>query len=55
MDMQDCLLSQFLDGLSYLITENLHHTSLNCSSTLMNLDGEVQIGRTLLESFLQKV
>ncbi|KAL2812034.1 hypothetical protein BJX76DRAFT_351237 [Aspergillus varians] len=39
------IMSQFLDGLSYLITQNLQHTSLGCSSTLMNLDGEVQIAR----------
>ncbi|KAL3439932.1 hypothetical protein BJX65DRAFT_300802 [Aspergillus insuetus] len=39
------IMSQFLDGLSYLIAENIQHTSLNCSSTLMNLDGEVQIAR----------
>ncbi|KAL4931870.1 uncharacterized protein BDV17DRAFT_279965 [Aspergillus undulatus] len=39
------IMSQILDGLSYLISQNLEHTSLNCSSILMNLDGEVQIAR----------
>ncbi|KAL2846617.1 hypothetical protein BJY01DRAFT_173128 [Aspergillus pseudoustus] len=39
------IMSQFLDGLSYLIAKNVQHTSLNCSSILMNLDGEVQIAR----------
>ncbi|THC89975.1 hypothetical protein EYZ11_010564 [Aspergillus tanneri] len=39
------IMSQFLDGLSYLTTQNLHHTSLDCSSVLMSLDGEVQIAR----------
>lgn len=37
--------SQLLDGLSYLVAQNLQHTSLDCSSILMNLDGEVQIGK----------
>lgn len=39
------IMSQFLDGLSYLLTQNLQHNSLNCSSILMNLEGEIQIAR----------
>lgn len=40
--------SQFVDGLSYLVAKNLQHTSLDCSSILMSLDGEVQIGNLIV-------
>ncbi|KAF7164508.1 hypothetical protein CNMCM6106_001026 [Aspergillus hiratsukae] len=39
------IMSQFVEGLSYLIEQNLQHTSLDCSSILMSLEGEVQIAR----------
>ncbi|RAK94831.1 uncharacterized protein BO80DRAFT_469880 [Aspergillus ibericus CBS 121593] len=39
------ILSQFIDGLSYLVSQNLQHTSLDCSSILMSLEGEIQIAR----------
>ncbi|CAG7923596.1 unnamed protein product [Penicillium olsonii] len=39
------IMSQFLDGLSYLATQNFHHPSLDCSSVLMSLEGEVKIAR----------
>lgn len=38
------IMSQFVEGLSYLLEQNLQHTSLDCSSILMSLEGEVQIG-----------
>jgi serine/threonine protein kinase len=39
---------QFLDGLSYLIAQNFHHTSLDSSSVLMSLNGEVKIGKLII-------
>ncbi|KAK9607396.1 hypothetical protein V6Z93_000943 [Aspergillus fumigatus] len=39
------IMSQFVEGLSYLIEQNLQHTSLDCSSILMSLEGEIQIAR----------
>ncbi|KAF7712890.1 Protein kinase domain-containing protein [Penicillium ucsense] len=39
------IMSQFLDGLSYLAAQNFHHPSLNCSSVLMSLEGEIRIAR----------
>ncbi|KAJ5158895.1 uncharacterized protein N7500_008546, partial [Penicillium coprophilum] len=39
------IISQFLDGLSYLATQNFYHPSLDCSSVLMSLEGEVKISR----------
>ena len=38
---------QLLDGLSYLVAQNLQHTSLDCSSVLMNLNGDVKIGKSI--------
>ncbi|KAK9576870.1 hypothetical protein V6Z93_010318 [Aspergillus fumigatus] len=39
------IMSQFVEGLSYLMEQNLQHTSLDCSSILMSLEGEIQIAR----------
>ncbi|KAI2864984.1 hypothetical protein CBS76997_11196 [Aspergillus niger] len=39
------IISQFIDGLSYLVSQNLQHTSLDCSSILMSLEGEIRIAR----------
>ncbi|KAI2943092.1 hypothetical protein CBS147322_8623 [Aspergillus niger] len=39
------IMSQFVDGLSYLVAQNLQHSSMDCSSILMSLEGEIQIAR----------
>ncbi|KAJ6112291.1 hypothetical protein N7523_002113 [Penicillium sp. IBT 18751x] len=39
------IMSQFLEGLAHLVTQGFHHTALDCSSVLMNLNGEVKIAR----------
>ncbi|KAJ5974840.1 hypothetical protein N7481_008547 [Penicillium waksmanii] len=39
------IMSQFIDGLLYLVANNFHHTSLNCSSVIVNLNGQVKIAR----------
>ncbi|KAJ6001110.1 hypothetical protein N7481_001519 [Penicillium waksmanii] len=39
------IMSQLVDGLSYLAANNFHHTSLDCSSVLVNLNGHVKIAR----------
>ncbi|KAJ5982691.1 hypothetical protein N7451_012791 [Penicillium sp. IBT 35674x] len=39
------LMSQLLDGLAYLIAQGFRHTSLDCSSVLMGLSGELKIAR----------
>jgi serine/threonine protein kinase len=36
---------KLVDGLSYLAANNFHHTSLDCSSVLVNLNGHVKIGK----------
>ncbi|KAJ5743379.1 hypothetical protein N7533_010481 [Penicillium manginii] len=36
---------QFVDGLSYLMANSFYHTSLDCSSVLVNLNGHVKIAR----------
>jgi serine/threonine protein kinase len=41
------IIFQFVEGLSYLIEQNLQHTSLDCSSILMSLEGDVQIGNPI--------
>jgi hypothetical protein len=38
-------LAQFIDGLLYLVANNFHHTSLDCSSVIVNLNGQVKIGK----------
>lgn len=38
-------MSQFLAGLAHLISQGFQHTALDCSSVLMNLNGEVKIAR----------
>ncbi|KAJ6001230.1 hypothetical protein N7481_001639 [Penicillium waksmanii] len=37
-------MSQLVDGLLYLVVNNFHHTSLGCSSVLVNLNGRIKIG-----------
>ncbi|KAJ5976533.1 hypothetical protein N7481_010240 [Penicillium waksmanii] len=39
------IMSQLVDGLSYLIANNFYHTSLDCSGVLVNLNGHVKIAR----------
>ncbi|KAJ5589607.1 hypothetical protein N7537_012285 [Penicillium hordei] len=39
------IMSQFLEGLAHLVAQGFRHTSLDCSSILMNLSGEVKIAR----------
>lgn len=36
-----------MDGLSYLVSNNLHKPSLDSSDILMNLEGDIQIGRSM--------
>jgi hypothetical protein len=36
---------QLVDGLLYLVVNNFHHTSLDCSSVLVNLNGRIKIGK----------
>jgi hypothetical protein len=37
---------QFVDGLSYLVANNIYHTSLDCSSVLVNLNGHIKSVRS---------
>lgn len=37
--------TQLLDGLAYLVAQGFRHTSLNCSSVLVGLKGELKIGK----------
>ncbi|KAL6229548.1 hypothetical protein BDW75DRAFT_235125 [Aspergillus navahoensis] len=46
------IMSQFVDGLSYLVSNNLHKPSLDSSDILMNLEGNIQIAR--LDSFSER-
>ncbi|KAL4889155.1 hypothetical protein BDV59DRAFT_186946 [Aspergillus ambiguus] len=39
------IMSQFIDGLSYIVSRNLHNPSLDSSGVLMNLEGDIQIAR----------
>ncbi|KAJ5976579.1 hypothetical protein N7481_010286 [Penicillium waksmanii] len=39
------IMSQLVDGLLYLVANNFHHTSLDCSSVIVNLNGQVKIAR----------
>ncbi|KAL4891359.1 hypothetical protein BDV59DRAFT_67935 [Aspergillus ambiguus] len=39
------IMSQFVDGLSYLVSNNFHNPSLDSSYVLMNLEGDIQIAR----------
>ncbi|KAJ5259340.1 hypothetical protein N7478_012321 [Penicillium angulare] len=39
------LMAQLLDGLAYLVAQGFRHTSLNCSSVLVGLNGELKIAR----------
>lgn len=45
---------QFLEGLAHLVAQGFRHTSLDCSSILMNLSGEVKIGKPNARTPLQK-
>ncbi|KAJ5974800.1 hypothetical protein N7481_008507 [Penicillium waksmanii] len=38
------IMSQLVDGLLYLMTNNFYHTSLDCTSVLVNLNEHVKIG-----------
>ncbi|QMW34986.1 hypothetical protein F9C07_2063902 [Aspergillus flavus] len=46
------IMSQFVDGLSYLVSNNLHNPSLDSSDILMDLEGNIQIAR--LDSFSKR-
>lgn len=46
------IMSQFVDGLSYLVSNNLHKPSLDSSDILMDLEGNIQIAR--LDSFSER-
>ncbi|OJD11084.1 hypothetical protein AJ78_08069 [Emergomyces pasteurianus Ep9510] len=39
------ILTQILNGLSYLIAQHFKHEALNCLNILMGLDGKIQIAR----------
>ncbi|KAL4801662.1 hypothetical protein BDV18DRAFT_71497 [Aspergillus unguis] len=39
------IMTQVLNGFSYLIDHDLQHNSLDCSAILMNMEGEIQIAR----------
>jgi hypothetical protein len=36
---------QLVDGLLYLVANKFHHTSLDCSSVLVSLNGRIKIGK----------
>ena len=45
------LIGQLLNGLSYIVSQNLQHTDLDCSGILMDTDGNIKIGMRNLYSY----
>ncbi|KAF2267288.1 hypothetical protein CC78DRAFT_551976 [Lojkania enalia] len=43
------ILGQILDGVAYLAAQGLEHGALCCSDILLNTDGDVKIGKSILQ------
>ncbi|OQE16627.1 hypothetical protein PENSTE_c023G02063 [Penicillium steckii] len=41
----NAIMTQLLNGLGYIVSQNLQHTDLDCSGILMDTDGNIKIGR----------